>query len=71
METFCPVHDTNIREWRHMNLFQYRTYIHAWVPRIQTPEGIKQVAVPWAREGCSPSIPCAWTKWLEAKDTGT
>ena len=50
-ETFCPVHDTNIRQWRHMNLFQYRTYIHARVPRIQAPDGIQPVAVPCAREG--------------------
>jgi len=70
-ETFCPVHDTNIRPWRQMNLFQYRTYIHARVHRIQTPDGIQQVVVPWAREGCSPSKSCAWTKWPEAKDTGT
>jgi len=47
----CRVHDTVIREWRHMNLFQYKTYLHARVPRIYTPEGVKQVQVPWAREG--------------------
>jgi len=34
-----------------MNLFQYRTYIHARVPRIQAPDGIQPVAVPCAREG--------------------
>ena len=33
-----------------MNLFQYKTYLHAYVPRIHTPDGIKQVQVPWARE---------------------
>ncbi|HPV95366.1 MAG TPA: transposase family protein, partial [Thermotogota bacterium] len=47
----CRVHDTVIREWRHMNLFQHKTYLHARVPRIYTPEGVKQVQVPWAREG--------------------
>ncbi len=47
----CGVHDTLMREWRHMNLFQYKTYLHAYVPRIRTPGGVKQVQVPWAREG--------------------
>ncbi len=34
-----------------MNLFQYKTYLHARVPGIYTPDGVKQVQVPWAREG--------------------
>ena len=47
----CKVHDTVIRQWRHMNLLQYKTYLHAYVPRIYTPDGVKQVKVPWARAG--------------------
>ena len=31
-QTLCRVHDTNIRQWRNVNLFQYRTYIHTRVP---------------------------------------
>ena len=27
------VHDTQDRTWRHLNFFQYETYLHAWVPR--------------------------------------
>jgi transposase len=33
-----------------MNLFQYKTYLHAYVPRIHTLDGVKQVQVPLARE---------------------
>ena len=48
----CPVHDTKERTWRHLNFFQYETYLHARVPRIKCKTcGIKQVEVPWARPG--------------------
>lgn len=45
-------YDTVEREWRHLNFFQYETYIHASVPRIKCPEcgGIRNVKVPWARK---------------------
>lgn len=29
-----PVHDTQEREWRHLNFFQFQAYIHAKVPRV-------------------------------------
>lgn len=47
----CPVYDTQEHTWRHLNFFQYECYLHAWVPRIDggEPDGIKTVAVPWAR----------------------
>jgi len=54
----CPdtpagkVHDTEDRTWRHLNFFQYETYLHARVPRVRCGKcGVKQVAVPWARPG--------------------
>ncbi|SHE55840.1 zinc-finger of transposase IS204/IS1001/IS1096/IS1165, partial [Marinitoga hydrogenitolerans DSM 16785] len=34
-------YDTVKKTWRHLNLFQYETYIHARVPRIKTEDGIK------------------------------
>ena len=34
----CPVHDTIKMEWRHLNFFQYRAYIHAREPRIKCLE---------------------------------
>lgn len=46
------VHDTQARTWRHLNFFQYETYLHARVPRIRCGLcGVKQVDVPWARPG--------------------
>ena len=49
----CPVHDTSERRWRHLNLFQYQTYIVAPLPRTDCPEhGVLTIAgVSWAREG--------------------
>jgi transposase len=48
----CGVHDTQERTWRHLNLFQYKVYLHARVPRIKcTDHGVHQVLLPWAREG--------------------
>ena len=48
----CEVHDTKERTWRHLNFFQYETYLHARVPRVDCGTcGIKQVEVPWARPG--------------------
>ena len=41
-------YDTSKKTWRHMNFFQYRCYLHARVPRVQTSTGkIKQVKTPW------------------------
>lgn len=48
----CPIHDTKDRTWRHLDFFQYETYIQARVPRVDCKAcGIKQVEVPWARPG--------------------
>lgn len=54
----CPVcglpskvYDTTERTWQHLNFFQYATYIHARLPRVDCEaDGIKQIQVPWARE---------------------
>jgi transposase len=48
----CPVHDTSMLEWRHLNFFQHQAFLHARTPRITCPVcGVKQIAVPWARPG--------------------
>lgn len=48
----CPVHDTEDKEWRHLDFFQYRAYLHARVPRVRCQkDGVRQVEVPWARPG--------------------
>jgi transposase len=47
----CHVHDTIERTWRHLNFFQFKTYLHCRVPRTECDKcGIKQVKVPWARK---------------------
>lgn len=45
----CPIYDyREERQWRHLDTMQYRTYLHARVPRVRTGTGIVTVAVPWA-----------------------
>jgi len=47
-----PVHDTVERSWRHLNFWQYATYLTARVPRVKGEDGkVTQVEVPWARPG--------------------
>jgi transposase len=49
-KALCEVHDTSQRTWRHLNFFEYETYLHARVPRTKCPgHGVKQVELPWAR----------------------
>jgi transposase len=44
-------YDTSEDTWRHLNFFQYETYLHARVPRVECPRGcgVKRVEVAWAR----------------------
>ena len=45
-------HDTVMREWQHLNFFQYKTTIHARVPKASDGNGhCPTVQVPWARKG--------------------
>jgi transposase len=47
----APIHDHRDRTWRHLDTCQYRTLVHARVPRLDCPNhGIKQLRVPWAEE---------------------
>jgi transposase len=48
----APVHDHRERTWRHLDTCQYRTVLHARVPRLSCPtHGIRQLQVPWAEPG--------------------
>ncbi len=48
----CPVHDTEDKEWRHLDFFQHKAFLHARTPRVRCDEhGVRLVAVPWARPG--------------------
>lgn len=46
----CAIYDyREERQWRHLDTMQYRTYLHARVPRVRLPSGeIVTVRVPWA-----------------------
>lgn len=48
---YCSIHDTKERIWRHLNFFQFKTYIHARVPRTKCDNcgSISLIDVPWAR----------------------
>ncbi|OEU41498.1 ISL3 family transposase [Methanosarcina sp. Ant1] len=47
----CSVHDTVEKEWRHLNFFEYKTYIHCRVPRVKCGNcRVHQIEVPWARK---------------------
>lgn len=48
----CGVHDRVDKRWRHLNFWQYETYIEARVPRAKCDQcGVHQCEVPWARPG--------------------
>ncbi|MGH8648464.1 MAG: ISL3 family transposase [Burkholderiales bacterium] len=48
----CPIHDTRVRTWRHLDFFQHQAFLTARVPRVACPRcGVHQVGAPWAREG--------------------
>ncbi len=48
----CGVYDSVVRSWRHLNFWQYPTYIRARVPRVMGTDGkVFQVQVPWSRPG--------------------
>ena len=47
----CKAWDTYRHTWQHLNFFEYRCFIHAWVPRIKDSKGnIRKVKVPWAEQ---------------------
>lgn len=46
------MHDTEDKTWRHLCFFQYKTYLHARMPRVRCAEhGVLLVPVSWARPG--------------------
>ena len=48
-----PCYDhTSERQWRHLDSCQFKTLLHARIPRVNCPQhGVKQVQVPWAAKG--------------------
>lgn len=52
-EADTAVHDRNARSWRHLDFFQYESFLHAEVPRVKCARcgKVSQVKVPWAQPG--------------------
>jgi transposase len=47
----CPAYDTKGKNLRHIDCFNYTTYLHCRVPRVKCSNcGILQIEVSWARE---------------------
>jgi len=47
----ASIHDHQERTWRHLDTCQYKTLVHARVPRLDCPKhGVKQIRVPWAED---------------------
>ena len=34
----CPVHDTSMQTWRHLDFFQHQAFLHSRTPRITCPD---------------------------------
>lgn len=51
--TSVEVYDRSTeRVWRHLDLWQCKTWLHCRLPRIRCPEhGVRQVGTPWAEPG--------------------
>lgn len=48
-DTSCSGYETLERKWRHLDTFQYKTWLVAEVPRMKCPEhSVLQLPVPWA-----------------------
>lgn len=49
----CPGYDTQEqRYWRHLDLFQYTTYLVCSLPRIECPvDGVRPAHAPWTESG--------------------
>jgi len=48
----CSVYDTKERDWRHLDMFEYKVYLHAREPRVECGnDGIKVAKVNWAEIG--------------------
>jgi transposase len=49
----CKLHDHQPeRSWRHLDVFQYQTFLHARPPRCNCEEhGVQSVSLPWAEKG--------------------
>lgn len=46
-----PRYDNRPRSWRHLDTCQFKTQVHATIPRVECKEhGVQTIKVPWAQE---------------------
>ncbi len=43
----CMIHRKE-RQWCHLDLFNWKCFIHGRVPRVHPPKGPKTIRIPWA-----------------------
>src|SRR5947209_15481147 len=57
--TRSPLYDhAPPRSWRHLDYGDYRTWLHARVPRVDCREhGLRRIRLPWATPGSRLTIP--------------
>ena len=57
-EETCRIHDFREKMWRHMNLFEYRCYVHCLTPRIfcSKCKQTHDIKIPWVRKGSGFSL---------------
>lgn len=49
VESLCPVHDTVMKRYRHLNFFQHECYLEVRTPRVKLPDGsVRLVEPPFA-----------------------
>ena len=49
VDGFHPVHDTVLKEYRHLNFFQHTCHFEVRVPRVKLPDGkVVLISPPWA-----------------------
>ena len=41
---------TQEQVWRHLDLWEYKCFIHCQVPRVKSASGIKPIKVPWGKK---------------------
>lgn len=61
-QALSPVHDHSAkRTWRHVDLWQAKTFIHARLPRVRCPQhGVVQVEVGWATPFLAMTMDLEW-----------
>jgi len=57
-EETCQIHDVREKVWRHLNLFEYRCYVHCSTPRIfcSKCKKVRDIKIPWVRKGSGFSL---------------